>query len=109
MIVRAGANPAAQAAAAAALGAAAVLLAQPDDVPLPAISAGRAAAPVIGVTGDAANDVLELKPGTAVTFGASQRAPTSEAHDPAGLPEHRPGPVRGRAPEARRRRGRAAR
>ena len=55
VIVKAGANPAAQAAAAAAVGARAVLLADPaDDRPLPAISAGRAAVPVIGITGDAA-------------------------------------------------------
>ena len=81
VIVRAGANPAAQAAAAAAVGAAAVLLAQPQGrAAARRCSAGRAAAPVIGVTGDAADDVLKLKPGTDVTFGASQRGAEVREH-----------------------------
>ena len=54
VIVKAGANPAAQAAAAAAVGARAVVIAAPGDAPLPAMAAGRSAVPVIGVTGDAA-------------------------------------------------------
>lgn len=79
VIVRAGANPAAQATAVAAVGAAAVLIAQPTDTPLPALPAGRAAAPVIGVTGEAAQDVLKLEPGTELTFGAPTRGPKGEA------------------------------
>jgi hypothetical protein len=78
VIVRAGANPAAQAAAAAAVGAAAVLIAQPADTPLPSLPAGRSAAPVIGVTGEAAKDVLELEPGTSVSFGAPTRGAKGE-------------------------------
>ena len=79
VIVRAGDNPAAQAAAAAAVGASAVVLADPRERPLPALSAGRAAAPVIGVTGETAEDVLELKPGTEISFGETERAPRSDA------------------------------
>ena len=79
MIVRAGANPAAQAAAAAAVGASAVLLADPRERPLPALAAGRAAAPVIGVTGEAAEAVLKLKPGSEVSFGETERAPSTDA------------------------------
>ncbi len=79
VIVRAGANPAAQAAAAATTGAAVVLLADPrDDRPLPAISAGRAAAPVVGVTGKAAEKLLAATPGTAIAFGAVERGPRGE-------------------------------
>ncbi|HET6549357.1 MAG TPA: S8 family serine peptidase, partial [Solirubrobacter sp.] len=81
VIVRAGANPGAQAAAAAAVGAAAVVLADPRDEPLPAIAAGRAAAPVVGVTGDAADDILKLKPGSEITFQAPERGPRSDAPD----------------------------
>ncbi|MDA0142518.1 S8 family serine peptidase, partial [Solirubrobacter deserti] len=79
VIVRAGENPSAQAAAVAGTGAAAVLLAQPIDDPLPSLPAGRAAAPVIGVTGEAAEDLLELDPGTTVSFGAPTRGPKGEA------------------------------
>lgn len=68
-LVRAGANPAAQAAAAAGAGAKAVLLADPRDRPLPMLSAGRAAAPVIGLTGAAAKAALAAKAGTKVSFG----------------------------------------
>jgi len=79
VIVKTGANPAAQAAAVAAAGARAVVLASTDDeAPLPAISAGRAAAPVIGVTGEAADAVLELEPGTTVGFGTPKRGPRGE-------------------------------
>jgi subtilase family protein len=68
-LVRAGANPVDQASAAAGAGARAVLLADPRDRPLPMLPAGRAAAPVIGVTGEAAKAALMMKPGTKVTFG----------------------------------------
>ena len=107
VIVRAGANPAAQAAAAAAVGASAVLLADPAERPLPALSAGRAAAPVIGVTGETAEDVLELKPGTEISFGETERAPAvRRAGGGAGLAVHLPGPERRRPAEARSRRPR---
>ena len=105
MIVRAGANPAAQAAAAAAVGASAVLLADPRERPLPALAAGRAAAPVIGVTGDVAEAVLKLKPGSEVSFGETERGPSTDAA-PRDLAVRLPGPERRRAPEARPRRGR---
>ncbi len=79
VIVRAGANPAAQAAAAAAVGARVVVIADPrDDRPLPAMAAGRAAAPVVGVTGEAAAKLLKVKPGTEISFGEVRRGPRSE-------------------------------
>ncbi|MDA0185723.1 S8 family serine peptidase, partial [Solirubrobacter phytolaccae] len=79
VIVKAGANPAAQASAVAAAGARAVVLAgESDEQALPAISAGRAAAPVIGVTGEAAESLLELEPGSTVTFGTPKRGPRGE-------------------------------
>jgi len=59
VVVRAGEEPVARAAAAAAAGARAVLLADPRRRPLPAIPAGRIAAPVLGVTGEAAEAVLD--------------------------------------------------
>ena len=68
-LVRAGANPVEQASAAAGAGARAVLLADPRDRPLPMLPAGRAAAPVIGVTGEAAKAALKAKPGAKVSFG----------------------------------------
>ena len=68
-LVRAGENPTAQAAAAASAGARAVLLADPRDRPLPMLPAGRAAAPVVGLTGDAAKAALEAKAGAKVAFG----------------------------------------
>ena len=68
-IVRAGDAPVARAAAAAAAGARAVLLADPRDRPLPAIPAGRVAAPVLGVTGRAAADVLGEEAGSTVEVG----------------------------------------
>ena len=96
MIVKAGANPAAQASAAAAVGARAVLLADPrDDRPLPAISAGRAAVPVIGITGDAADEVLDAEPGTEVRFG-----PTERAGQPDVLEKLRPSPNARQGPSA---------
>jgi hypothetical protein len=79
VIVQAGANPAAQAAAAAAVGARAVVIAQPKDTPLPALSAGRSASPVIGVTGDPAKTLLGARPGTEIAFGDTERGPTSDA------------------------------
>ena len=65
-VVRAGERPAAQAAAAGAAGARAVLLAEPRERPLPAIPAGRVATPVLGVTGAAARAVLAEPAGAAV-------------------------------------------
>ena len=70
-VVRAGDTPAARAVAAAAAGARAVLLADPrPDRPLPAIPAGRVTVPVLGVTGEAAEAVLDEDAGAAVTIGA---------------------------------------
>jgi hypothetical protein len=68
-LVRAGDNPTAQAAAAAGAGATAVLLADPRDRPLPMLPAGRAAAPVVGVTGAAAKAALAADEGAKVAFG----------------------------------------
>ena len=90
-VVRAGANPGAQAAAAAAAGATAVLLAQPRaDRPLPAMAAGRVDVPVLGVTGRAASAVLGLD------AGASARAEGVRA-DRTGRPG-RIGPFASRGP-----------
>ena len=69
VVVRAGDEPVARAAAAAAAGARAVLLAEPRDRPLPAIPAGRIAAPVLGVTGAAAAAVLAADAGARVAVG----------------------------------------
>ncbi len=79
VVVRAGADPSAQAAAAANSGAALVLLADTRDRPLPAIAAGRGAAPVVGVTGDAAGKLLAKKAGVGVRLGATTRGPASDA------------------------------
>ena len=79
VIVKAGANPAAQAAAAGAVGARAVVIADPREQPLPAMAAGRVAVPVVGVTGDAAGELLKAKPGTEIAFGDTKRAPTTDA------------------------------
>ena len=68
-LVHAGANPVAQATAAAEAGARAVLLAEPRKRVLPLMPAGRVPAPVIGLTGAAAKAALDAKPGAAVTFG----------------------------------------
>jgi hypothetical protein len=68
-LVRAGDNPTAQAAAAAGAGVTAVLLADPADRPLPMLPAGRAAAPVVGVTGEAAKEALKAEHGAKVSFG----------------------------------------
>ena len=67
--MRAGDDPVARVAAAAAAGARAVLLAEPRDRPLPSIPAGRVVAPVLGVTGAAARDVLDEKDGATVDVG----------------------------------------
>jgi hypothetical protein len=82
-VVRAGDEPVARAAAAAAAGARAVLLAEPRSRPLPAIPAGRIAAPVLGVTGEAAEAVLEQDAGAEVEVGDVEpgRAPTSPTVD----------------------------
>jgi hypothetical protein len=68
-LVHAGADPVAQATAAAAAGARTVLLAEPRKRVLPLMPAGRVAAPVIGVTGGAAEAALDAKKGAAVRFG----------------------------------------
>ncbi|MEA2292494.1 MAG: hypothetical protein QOE86_133 [Solirubrobacteraceae bacterium] len=105
-VVRAGANPSAQAAAAAAAGARAVLLAEPrDGVPVPSMPAGRIAVPVLGVTGVTARAVLAAKPGATATAAGlrlprrltvgrtvSRFASTGPAFDGAAKPElARPG------------------
>jgi len=79
VVVRAGDEPVARAAAAAAAGARAVLLADPRRRPLPAIPAGRIAAPVLGVTGEAAAAVLDEEAGAAVKIGDVEpgRAPAA--------------------------------
>jgi hypothetical protein len=100
VIVEAGANPASQAAAVAAVGARAVVLAQPEDAPLPAISAGRAAAPVIGVTGEPATKLLQTKPDTAIAFKAPERGPTSDAPPTTKIsPSTSQGPTAGGLPK----------
>jgi hypothetical protein len=68
-VVRAGDQPVARAAAAAAAGARAVLLAEPRRRPLPAIPAGRISAPVLGVTGAVAAAVLDEDAGEPVQVG----------------------------------------
>jgi hypothetical protein len=96
LIVKAGANPAAQAAAAAAIGARVVLLADPRaHRPLPAMAAGRAAAPVVGVTGDAAKRLLSVKPGTSIAFGDVERSPRGEEPSPHASPYTSEGPSAG--------------
>ena len=82
-IVRPGDAPVARAAAAAAAGARAVLLAEPRDRPLPAIPAGRVAAPVLGVTGEAARDVLGEEAGATVEVGDVQAGSPPIARLPA--------------------------
>ena len=100
VIVKAGANPAAQAAAAAAVGARAVVIAAPGDEPLPAMAAGRAATPVIGVTGDAANELLKAKPGTDIAFADTERGLTSDAPPSAKIsPNTSQGPTAGGLPK----------
>ncbi len=98
VIVEAGANPAAQATAAAAVGARAVVIAQPRDVVLSAIPAGRSAVPVVGVTGDAAKALLKARPGTPIAFGETERAPQSDgaAAKPQISPNTSQGPSAGR-------------
>ena len=79
VIVKAGANPSSQAAAAAAIGARAVVIADPRDQPLPAMAAGRSAVPVIGVTGEPAKQLLNAKPGTEIAFSDTQRGAQTDA------------------------------
>ncbi len=83
VVVRAGDEPVARAAAAAAAGARAVLLAEPRSRPLPAIPAGRIAAPVLGVTGEAAGAVLGEQAGAAVEVGHVEPGRTPVAKPPA--------------------------
>jgi hypothetical protein len=80
-LVRAGDDPVAQATAAGAAGARAVLLAEPRKRMLPLMPAGRVAAPVIGLTGAAAKAALAAKRGAAVKFGRVrlERAPKAAA------------------------------
>src|SRR5215218_2507400 len=84
-VVRAGDEPVARAAAAAAAGARAVLLAEPRSRPLPAIPAGRIAAPVLGVTGAAAEAVLAEDAGAEAEVGDVEpgRPPTATLSAPA--------------------------
>ena len=87
-LVHASSNPVAQATAAAAAGARAVLLAEPRKRVLPLMPAGRVAAPVIGLTGDAAKAALDAKAGAAVKFGRvslgrAQKAASGAATGPA--------------------------
>ena len=76
-VVEAGVNPTARVAAAAGAGAAAVLLADPRaGHVVPAMPAGRVDVPVLGVTGEAAQAVLDLDPGAKAGTGGL-RAPKS--------------------------------
>jgi hypothetical protein len=80
VVVRAGDEPVARAAAAAAAGARAVLLADPRSRPLPAIPAGRVAVPVLAVTGEAAEAVLDEEPGAEIEVGdVEPGSPPAEA------------------------------
>ncbi len=82
-LVRAGDNPVAQATAAAGAGARAVILAEPRDRPLPMMPSGRVPAPVVGVTGTAANEALKGKPGAKVAFGRVKLGRAEKAAGPA--------------------------
>jgi hypothetical protein len=74
-VVEAGDTPVARAAAAAAAGARAVLLAEPRPRrPLPALPGGRLGIPVAGVTGAGARIALAARPGTQVDVGEAQPA-----------------------------------
>src|SRR3954451_3797918 len=74
-VVEAGNTPVARAAAAAAAGARAVLLAEPRPRrPLPAMPGGRVGIPVAGVTGAGARIALAARPGTQVDVGEAQPA-----------------------------------
>jgi hypothetical protein len=99
-IVRAGDTPVARAAAAAAAGARAVLLAEPRRRPLPAIPAGRVAAPVLGVTGEAAADVLGEEPGATVEVGDVRPGRPPAATLPAAAAPDDPGGSGGAAAAA---------
>ena len=82
-VVRARDEPVARAAAAAAAGARAVLLAEPRSRPLPSIPAGRIAAPVLGVTGEAAAAVLDEDAGAEVQVGDVEPGSPPRATPPA--------------------------
>jgi hypothetical protein len=85
-IVRAASNPGAQAAAAEAAGARAVLIAEPRGGRVqPGISAGRVHVPVVGVTGEAARRALAAKPGEGVSFGRPSAPPASAGTSAATL------------------------
>ena len=87
-VVRAGDEPVARAAAAAAAGARAVLVAEPrEGRPLPAIPAGRIAVPVVGVTGAAAEDVLDEPAGARVGVGKAVPGSAPIATLPAPAPD----------------------
>lgn len=107
-IVEAGRNPGARAAAVAGAGAAAVLLAEPrSGHVLPTLPAGRVGVPVLGVTGEAAEAILDLKAGTTaeatglaapkgpyVTGNRSRFASAGPAYDGVGRPDLvRPGSI----------------
>jgi hypothetical protein len=79
VVVRAGENPPARAAAAAAAGARAVLLADARKQPLAAMPAGRVGVPVLGVTGEAAEDVLRAPAGTKAEVGRLEPAGSGAA------------------------------
>ena len=97
MIVRAGDNPPARAAAAAAAGARTVLLADPRKRPLAAMPAGRVGVPVIGVTGEAAEEVLREKAGAEASSVGVEHATETGSR-----PSSRRSPRTGRLPRARR-------
>jgi hypothetical protein len=76
VVVRAGDNAPARAAAAAAAGAKVVLIADPGKGTLAAMPAGRVGVPVLGVTGKAAAAVLRVGAGAKATFGRIEPAPS---------------------------------
>jgi hypothetical protein len=99
-LVRAGADPGAQAAAAAAAGARAVVLADPRQRPLAAAPAGRVGVPVIGVTGAGARALLGVSAGSAVRFGPVRRVPPADAPAPLQVaPASATGPTAGGVPK----------
>jgi len=95
VLVRAGADPSAQAAAAAAVGAALVIVADPRRRPLAAMAAGRARAPVVGVTGAAATALLKLKAGTQIQLGRAELGSAASESAPRISPSTSQGPSAG--------------
>ena len=81
-----------------------MLLAEPRKRPLPLMPAGRVAAPVIGLTGEAAKAALEAKRGAAVKFGrvSQDRArgggAASGGASPGGTAATGPAPFSSRGP-----------